>query len=138
MLFLNKLRHLSWYLVDGDVTATPMSDLSRRFRRLVKPKIASTLRDVAETDGSNESVSRGDVSIMSPTSPGDVSETSSQFLSRLMPDTHVASRRNTISGDGRSLTIAACMVLALSEIFMSSCVVWLCVCASATHINATE
>ena len=64
-------------------------------------------------------------------------------------------RRNAIPVDGKSLTIAACMcmrrrnatdrrrslavaaVLTVSEIFKSSCVVSLCVCASATQLDAT-
>ena len=39
---LQNLWVLSWYLTGGDVTTTPTNQ-SRRLRRLVKSKIASTL-----------------------------------------------------------------------------------------------
>ena len=67
-----------WLRRRGDDAATPATDQSRRLRRL-KPKIASTHTHTA-TDVFG---SRGDVSMRSSTSRGDVSETSSEFLSRL-------------------------------------------------------
>ena len=81
-----------WRRRRGDVAATPATDQSRRLRRLVKPKIASThtrATSPRQMFGSRGVVSmrsptsRGDVSMRSPTSHGDVSETSSEFLSRL-------------------------------------------------------
>ena len=68
--FLMLVSH--WRRRRGDVAATPATDQSRRLGRHQD--------DVSATDVFG---SRGDVSMKSPTSHGDVSETSSKFLSRL-------------------------------------------------------
>ena len=71
------------------------------------------------------------------------------YCDGLKPDIHVATQRNAIPGDGKSLRVCVCgdatrrrslavaAVLTLSEISKSSCVVSLCVCASATQLASS-